>query len=562
MMEIKLQNHTGKLTKKDIPFLIGLFSIGLFLFLFYTWAMPLIDPDEPRYASTARDMILNGNWIVPHFNGVPRINKPPLFYWAVAISYKIFGINEFSARLPSALAAIGTVLITYLWGKRLEDRKNGFWAGMVLMASPLFFLISRFCITDMMLTFFVCSSLYLFFIEYTEPNNRCKGGFETRPYRRLFLYFLMSMVFLVKGPVGILLFILIILCFLFWIRDFRYIRRLWYLPGFLLFMGIICAWGIPFWLSLGTKQISSLLSQEMSGRFVGGYAHPAPFYYYLPVFLIGFFPWSLFVFITFIHAVKQRKSMPVEEKKQVYFFCSWLILTLIFFSVSHSKLMTYILPLSPSIALLTVSLSRWEEEDRLGKKHLWVLWPALFVSIMIPIVLILTMSKWVPAKHGLSTIHIIIPIIILFVGTLIALFTFIRSHRFLQLKKVFCFTNCLFLIITIVYSSKYLGTFRSTKDIVEKCLWHKKEDYALFSYSRVAPSLVFYSGKNISEIKTYSKFKKLAPDQKKPIYVFMSLNDYHKNKGWVLKKKLHAECENNAHIILRRKTIEERKSIQ
>jgi len=78
-MEIKLQNHPEKLTKKDIPFLIGLFSIGLFLFLFYTWAMPLIDPDEPRYASTARDMV------------------PPLFYWTIAISYKIFGINEFGA---------------------------------------------------------------------------------------------------------------------------------------------------------------------------------------------------------------------------------------------------------------------------------------------------------------------------------------------------------------------------------------------------------------------------------------------------------------------------------
>ena len=286
--------------------------------------MPLIDPDEPRYASTARDMVLNGNWIVPHFNGVPRINKPPLFYWAIAISYKIFGINEFSARLPSALAAIGTVLITYLWGKRLEDRKNGFWAGLVLMASPLFFLISRFCITDMLLTFLSVPAFTFSLLNIWNPNNRCKGGFETRPYRRLFLYFLLGMVFLVKGPIGILLFILITLCFLFWIRDFRYIRRLWYLPGFLLFPGDHLRMGYPFWLSLGTKQISSLLSQEMSGRFVSGYAHPEPFYYYLPVFIIGFFPWSLFVFITFIHAIKQRKSMPATEKKQVYFFAPGL----------------------------------------------------------------------------------------------------------------------------------------------------------------------------------------------------------------------------------------------
>ena len=99
--------------------------------------------------------------------------------------------------------------------------------------------------------------------------------------------------------------------------------------------------------------------------------------------------------------------------------------------------MTYVLPLSPAVALLTVSISRWEMEGTLGKRHLWILWPALIISAMIPIALIFTMHKWMPAKHGLSTIHIAIPIIILLIGTLIALFTFIRSKRFFQLKKVF-----------------------------------------------------------------------------------------------------------------------------
>lgn len=541
-METKLNRHPAeRLTKKDIPFLSGLISLGLVLFLFYTWAMPLIDPDEPRYASTASDMVLNNNWIVPHFNGAPRINKPPLFYWAIAISYKIFGISEFGARLPSTLAAIGTVLITYLWGKRLEDRNNGFWAGVMLIASPLFFFISRLCITDMLLTFFVCASLYLFFIEYTETNKN--------NFRRLFLYFLLSMVFLAKGPVGILLFILITMGFLLWIRDFQYMRSLWYLPGFLFFLGVICAWGIPFWLSLGTKQIFTLLSQEMSGRFVSGYAHPKPFYYYLPVFFMGFFPWSLFVFIPFIHTLKQRRSMPAEEKRQVYFFCSWFILTITFFSLSHSKLMTYILPISPSIALLTKSLSRWETEDTLGKGYLWILWLALFVSAAIPPVLIFAMLKWAPTMHGLSTMNMVIPIIILFAGTVVSLYTFFMSRRFLQIIKVFCFTNCLVLGITMAYSVKYLGVFRSTKDIVENCLSDKK-NYVLFNYGRIKPSLVFYSGKNVLEIKTDTRLEKLISDQECPLYVVMSIHDYQKKQEWIHKEKLHAVCQNNTHVIL------------
>ncbi|MCF6155297.1 MAG: hypothetical protein E3K36_08595 [Candidatus Brocadia sp.] len=133
-------------------------------------------------------------------------------------------------------------------GKRLEDRKNRFLADMILMASPLFLFISRLCITDMLLTFFVCASLYLFFIEYAETNKN--------NLRKLFLYFLLSMVFLVKGPICILLFILITMGFLLWIRDFQHIRCLWYLPGFPIFLGIICAWGIPFWLSLTSPCIT------------------------------------------------------------------------------------------------------------------------------------------------------------------------------------------------------------------------------------------------------------------------------------------------------------------
>ncbi|MBI5679189.1 MAG: hypothetical protein HZC52_12050 [Planctomycetes bacterium] len=244
--------------------------------------------------------------------------------------------------------------------------------------------------------------------------------------------------------------------------------------------------------------------------------------------------------------------MPAIEKKQVYFFCSWLILTLVFFSMSHSKLMTYILPLSPSVALLTVSLSRWDIEGVLGKRHLWVLWPALSISVMTPIALIFTMHKWIPAKHGLSTIHIAIPIIILLIGTLIALFTFVRNKRFFHLKKVFCFTNCIFLVITITYSAKYLGTFRSTKDIVEKCLSDKGENYVLLSYTKIVPSLVFYSGKNILQIEDYTRLKTIIPNPETSVYVVMSLNDYQKKQDWIQKRKLHAVCQNNAHVMLKK----------
>lgn len=503
--------------------------------------MPLIDPDEPRYASTARDMIINGNWIVPHFNGEPRINKPPLFYWSIALCYKIFGINEFSSRLPSALAAIGTTIITYLWGRRSGSCKDGFWSAMVLMSSPLFFLISRFCITDMLLTFFVCASLYLFYIEYTET--------ERRNVRRLFLYFLLSMVFLVKGPVGILLFILITICFLLWVCDLKYIKRLWYLPGFILFISIICAWGIPFWLTLGTKQIFALLSQETSGRFVSGYAHPETFYYYLPVFVVGFFPWSLFMFVVIFHFFRKKKTFSEETKKQIYFFCAWCIITIIFFSCSRSKLMTYILPMSPSVALLMPLISKWETEDKFGKMINFLLWFILSVSILVPITLIITMPKWLPVDYSFSKHHVFITIIVLLIGSIAAMFTYSVTMRFRLTKKTICLTNCIFLIFTIVSSSEYMGTFRSTKDVVQKCLLEKETTYALFG-NHVAPSLVFYSGKCVMDMGTGTEFRKTLSNIKEPVYVLLSLKDYNKKKDWFQKINFYPVCQNNVHVVL------------
>ena len=549
----------GKLSKKDVPCLIGLVLTGLFLFLIYIWAMPLIDPDEPRYASTARDMVVNGNWIVPHFNGVPRINKPPLFYWTVALSYKIFGINEFSSRLPSVLAAIGTVVITYAWRKRYRGKfqdlpvKNGFWTGMILMTSPLFYFIARFCITDMLLTFFVSATMYVFFVEYTEytsVGSTHKGGFQTSPYKRMLLYFLLAMVFLVKGHVGILLFVLVIVCFLLLMRDYRYIRRLRYLPGFLLFLGIICAWGIPFWFSLGTQQITSLLSQETSGRFVSGYAHPEPFYYYLPVLIMGFFPLSPFLFLVFAHIIKRKNSMPVEEKRYLYFFSVWFVLTLILFSLSRSKLMTYILPLSPSVALLISSLSQWETEGGLGKWITRVIWFLLTVAMLIPVVLLATMHTWIPAKYGFSTCHVAVPLSIFFIGTLAALFAFFRERRFFPLQKVFCITNGIFLTIILVYASHPLGTSRSTKYLVNKCLSDKTTDYTLLNYSRIDSSLIFYSGKNVREVDKDSPDEAFLPESNEPVYLVMSLRDYTKKKNWTQAMDFHVDCQNNTHVVL------------
>lgn len=528
------------ITKKDVPVLLVLFFSGLSLFSLYTWAIPLIDPDEPRYASTAYNMVSGGNLIVPTFNDAPRINKPPLFYWMIAVSYKIFGINEFSARFPSVLAGIGTIFITFLMGKRLCGRRNGFWAGVILMTSPLFFFLSRCCITDMLLTFFVSASLYLFFVEYTEANSS--------NLRKLILYFCMGMAFLVKGPIGILLVLLIILGFMMCLRDISSIRRLWYLPGFLLFLGIICAWGIPFWLSIGSEHIIMLLTKETSGRFVAGYAHPEPFYYYFPVFFVGYFPWSLFVCVALIRIVKRRKTLTVEERKQVYFISLWLIITVAFFSLSRSKLMTYLLPVSPSVALLTIMICKWEKEDifRIGFK-----WMIAILTMTFPVILIVAMTCLFPINYKMPVYHKVIPVIIFFVGSLIAIYTVYCRKGFYLLCKIFCCTNCLFLMSVIMLMATYFGEFRSTKNIVRKCHLDEVENCTLFSFAKTLPSLVFYSKKNVKEIHSDISDIYAAMTETSPVYLVMTMSSYMKKKEWISGNNFHIVGKDDAHIVLK-----------
>ena len=121
-----------------------------------------------------------------------------------------------------------------------------------------------------------------------------------------------------------------------------------------------------------------------------------------------FFPGRcLYLLLLYMPLSKGKTCLQQKKNRCIFLLLAYSNLNI--FSMSHSKLMTYVLPLSPSVALLTVSLSRWEIEGKLGKRHLWVLWPALIVSVMTPIALVFTMHKWIPAKHGLSTIHIAIP---------------------------------------------------------------------------------------------------------------------------------------------------------
>ncbi len=311
--------------------------IFIFIFIFYFLFLNsygLIDPDEPRYATTAKNMVTTGNYIIPEFNGKLRINKPPLTYWLISISYKIFGINEFSARIPHALLGFLLIIFLFIFTKDILP-------SVVLASTPFFIFFARLCNTDMILTFFFSISLLCFFKFYENKDKKSLIIF-------LFSYLLSN---LTKGPVSFLI-LLIILIFLITERNFLYFKKFSIIIVICLFSLSSLIW--LFLVSIHTGEVNSLknlIFNETFGRMFKGYAHKEPFYYYLIYFPLVFFPWS----ILFFQKIFNFKKI-FFENKFIKFNIIWFLTVFLFFSLSKSKLLSYILPLSVPFSVIVSQL--------------------------------------------------------------------------------------------------------------------------------------------------------------------------------------------------------------
>ncbi len=343
--------------------------IGMASFLPNLIGHDLWEPDELRCAEVTREMIVDGHWIVPHLEGEVYPDKPPLFFWLIAVSSYCFGgLNTFAIRLPAALAGIGGILIVFLFGKRLQSsefgvrsseyRWTGLIASLILAAMPCYFAMSIAARMDILLTFFVSAALYCFYLAYS--NN--SGWFY------LLFYFLMGMGTLTKGPIGLLIPFLTVLSYLLVIGEWKKILQLRLASGFLVFAATVAAWLVPAVILGGRDYAYQILFHQNVDRYIGGWNHANSVAYYFKVLPVILMPWTPLlpaVFGMWISEWRMRNNSAHQGgRPQASAFrishsalpMMWLITTFVFLSCSGSRGRIYLLPVLPAVALSIASL--------------------------------------------------------------------------------------------------------------------------------------------------------------------------------------------------------------
>ena len=375
--------------KTNLVWLI--FALVIVAVYFIGLTIPLLGPDEPRYAQVAREMFLRGDWVTPTLGGFDWFEKPALLYWLQIAAYKIFGVSEFAARFGSALFGLGTILCLWILGKKTEDgsqkseeiqnpkskiqNRDVFanWLALIAASSIGLIAFSRGASFDIILTFPVTASLVAFFLF--DQSERKTG--ITYYLLLITFYFFIGVALIAKGLVGIVFPVAIVAFYYLLARKFpskTFIISLFW--GTILSLLVACTWYLPMYRANGWKFVDEFFIQHHFQRYTSNkYQHPQPFYFFFWVLPLMTIPWLPFFFASIWNLIKRlfsrrgaenaENKLITQHSSLITFAAAWLLVPLVFFSISGSKLPGYILPALPAALVLTAeSVWRFVNKSR------------------------------------------------------------------------------------------------------------------------------------------------------------------------------------------------------
>jgi 4-amino-4-deoxy-L-arabinose transferase-like glycosyltransferase len=468
-------------------------ALALIFFVHGLGAVSLWDPDEPRQAVMAREMMERSDYVHPYLNGQLYLEKPPLYSWLIILTAKITGsLNEFSSRLPSALAAMFLLLVTYFLGRRLDHEVSGFLSALILALNYQFLSNARESVMDMTFAFFIGLSIFLSYL-CVEKERRWLLPFALLPS---------ACAILTKGPAGLVIPVAVIFFYAVATKRLRAV----FTPlvvGSILSLAIASIWFIL----AGKASADEFLLRQNITRYVTGFDHIETYWYYFHKLLVNFLPWSIALPFAAVFAYRRRLWLPLI----------WLVFTFLFFEVSKSKRAIYLLSCYPACAIL-VGIFLKERWYALVERRWTTFILCLFGLALVAVPALIFPAMWrVPLVRqifGSDTTFPAMVVVVLGASSLAFLASIIRKAPEQGFLALFIYLG----FLGFLYHSHYMPAMDRTQKsmrLITEAMPDTNHSASIYTYHFSSSALIFYTGRPIKALKDPSEI----PEKKDDIIV-------------------------------------------
>lgn len=463
---------------------------GLLLFFYFLWlgTYPLFTPDEGRYSEVAREMIATGDFITPRVDGVAFLDKPILYYWLQAAAMFVFGINEWAIRIFPALLGIFGCLVTYTCGRVLFNRRTGLLAASILATTPLYFGGAHYADLNLEVAVFISTTL-LFIITGIQSYGKERTIFF------LAAYVFAALAFLTKGLIGLAFPALVSGSWILLLSRFDLLKKAHLITGLIIFIFLTLPWYILVQKANPTFLHYFFVTQQVT-RFLsaGEFNNKTPIWFYLPIILIGAFPWTTFIFQAITKSVRAIWQDKREHSIEL-FLLLWLFIVTVFFSIPKTKTVGYILPVFPAMALLIgnyLSLS-WEK-IRQKEWYVSIVIFVLMATMLALLLFILPIHDWLDFSAHIKPYFTAIAI--LFLASAGGVILIAKQKKLFPLY-VICLTLASFSLMILIMNAKYLNNNTAKPLILSLQKVIKPEDEVI-TYYRYFQDVPLYLKRRVS----------------------------------------------------------------